>query len=1272
MSDSFPAMHWYAQKGGLPIGRGCNISSGWPSYTIELGSSWIPLHMVSSRPEHLTIVGLRSPSQDVAITRPDVLHSIDGGDNWMCLNSTGNFATRAGASIFTVTDGGEHGLCIAGGRPVMDIMEGADIITYGPASTEVWCLELPNATTTALPADPWQPSDFAPSAWYQGPSLPTPLVGASHIVIPAPDGRLYGALVGGQKARNHSCVIAHTIPDARTPDEEEARRAQGAPRWLPVRWYQHPLLAAGTEKEFRWQSRIAPLVTWLPHNRLLMVAGGHIDLNGAGGGSSLESSINGSIRGSGLQIDVDIGGYVSDSPQTDMVAVSYSAELTSDEQRGVPSQASWVPLRLPEPRQRGDPGRAYSLAAYLNPQAAQPPQPMAELLFFQSGDQTFVTPVDPFTKLDWLFVSQLRHRTYWGPRLPRSSGRGGYRRRLGNSSSGSSGEGAAQAEEDEEVTSSSSSSRSASPSPFPAFPSTVSELTKLEEYLRNGYTVAAPASKVGMQNWGRPWWPFGHILAAHPTTGQLFKGSMGMCLPPSTVSSCPANHYARCTSSPFDGQCAPCHACRPLLAPEGGQQVVGWDCESVRHPDCRPCQACPLGEVAAAPCGTTVSMDNRTANATHPLCTRADEPPFPLPPTATPIDSPGPEPTQPTVTATASTPLPRPGEGEADAIAAALGALRPEARAQAVVQTLLWLQAAMALVAISIVALSGKVLSTSGTRWGGGSSYFAAIAVVCRLFTSTIATTAIGGLMAMRLPPPVGGWFTPAAAAVLVARPVLLVVTGGLAHWCSGGGGGDGSSRGLHGPLRMLAPLAGHAGGKRSLVGMLQLVFAAALQPMLLLLLRGRPPSIFPGSGSSGASRGSQGKAAVIDGGRGGGVDGSGPVAAATEHGPGLRALRLFVVAGNHLVLSCVLAFVSSAAASSVAQLGADLSRRGLPLPPGYSYAQALSVTVLVLSCLHALDAAACLLRGRCAQPRELGAVSRGLDSQHPTGKAASATIGAVDYVQQPQPLRRSGVGKVSHPRVFATTSAAPAASPPDVPIAAGVERPVNGNNGSGGGGGGGVDNGWIANPVAWYGLQSQSHPNCLPSPQQSQLPVFSAPLVAPPSRPQQHQPTSGASAAAAAPASATWLEAAAASGDASCLLSELHHRAGTPEARRLADMRLYFRHHVELLPEAIAAAQQVPLPPRWQQLLSSLEALIQSGAPMSSIAAVQLGPVPSAGAASAMGHGARAGAAAAASISTGASLVSQRNDGGGSDSDCEVHVQAEVSEPTQCDLNGP
>lgn len=65
--------------------------------------------------------------------------------------------------------------------------------------------------------------------------------------------------------------------------------------------------------------------------------------------------------------------------------------------------------------------------------------------------------------------------------------------------------------------------------------------------------------------------------------------------------------------------------------------------------------------------------------------------------------------------------------------------------------------------------------------------------------------------------------------------------------------------------------------------------------------------------------------------------------------------------------------------------------------------------------------------------------------------------------------------------------------------------------------------------------------------------------------------------------------------GDASLvLINELWTRAATPEARRLAGMRTFFRRNPHLLAEAVAAVQQVPLPVIWRQLLSTIEAQVE------------------------------------------------------------------------------
>jgi hypothetical protein len=63
-------------------------------------------------------------------------------------------------------------------------------------------------------------------------------------------------------------------------------------------------------------------------------------------------------------------------------------------------------------------------------------------------------------------------------------------------------------------------------------------------------------------------------------------------------------------------------------------------------------------------------------------------------------------------------------------------------------------------------------------------------------------------------------------------------------------------------------------------------------------------------------------------------------------------------------------------------------------------------------------------------------------------------------------------------------------------------------------------------------------------------------------------------------------------------LISQLWASAATPEGRRLAGMRTFFRRHPGLLPAAVAAVARSPLPAVWLRLLRCLEAQLQGGGP--------------------------------------------------------------------------
>jgi hypothetical protein len=71
-------------------------------------------------------------------------------------------------------------------------------------------------------------------------------------------------------------------------------------------------------------------------------------------------------------------------------------------------------------------------------------------------------------------------------------------------------------------------------------------------------------------------------------------------------------------------------------------------------------------------------------------------------------------------------------------------------------------------------------------------------------------------------------------------------------------------------------------------------------------------------------------------------------------------------------------------------------------------------------------------------------------------------------------------------------------------------------------------------------------------------------------------------------------------------LLGDLWWRAVTPEGKRLASMRLFFRLHPQLLPAAVGAVTSDPLPPAWTALLHALEQ--REGASTVSVAIAALG----------------------------------------------------------------
>lgn len=96
-----------------------------------------------------------------------------------------------------------------------------------------------------------------------------------------------------------------------------------------------------------------------------------------------------------------------------------------------------------------------------------------------------------------------------------------------------------------------------------------------------------------------------------------------------------------------------------------------------------------------------------------------------------------------------------------------------------------------------------------------------------------------------------------------------------------------------------------------------------------------------------------------------------------------------------------------------------------------------------------------------------------------------------------------------------------------------------------------------------------------------------------------QWREADSANACAPPPVSGVGLSHGAGGGgeDIGSMLAQMRRLAATPEGRLLATMRIFFRGNPHLLPEAIQAVQQVPLPPEWRQTVGGLVAQAESHA---------------------------------------------------------------------------
>ena len=90
---------------------------------------------------------------------------------------------------------------------------------------------------------------------------------------------------------------------------------------------------------------------------------------------------------------------------------------------------------------------------------------------------------------------------------------------------------------------------------------------------------------------------FNYFLGADPTTGQILKATMRLCEKPECSTPRDQSYLSFCAFEPTDGQCNLCRTC------EVGVTYASTPCTELTNRVCTECAPCPAGMRLAIPCG---------------------------------------------------------------------------------------------------------------------------------------------------------------------------------------------------------------------------------------------------------------------------------------------------------------------------------------------------------------------------------------------------------------------------------------------------------------------------------------------------------------------------------------------------------------------------------------------------------------------------------------------------------------------------------------------
>lgn len=745
-------------------------------------------------------------------------------------------------------------------------------------------------------------------------------------------------------------------------------------------------------------------------------------------------------------------------------------------------------------------------------------------------------------------------------------------------------------------------------------------------------TVIGPAALYSLVQWDSQ--PLRYVLAASRVTNQLFLGTLTPC---QLRTDCADGFFpSQCRSSPWDSVCERCNYCDNERLP--GSQ--GWPCVTVAHPRCAACVPCEGPLELLLPCGWPQSP-----NRTHDICRgpsgnggpeTGDGSSGGYQPTSEPAASPEPE-------GGRLTNAPGASAGEDDLVGPVgsrgakrggfVAAVSIAGGGAACALGALWaLAAAAARAAQAKRAAGSAVLSSAGATGVAASALGASVCLrsaaasptrasrwLARVSGSLLATLALlalatAGVVKAGMPEAIG-WLHAIRAALVLGTLVYVRLPGrasvrgggGSSSSSSGGSGGahrhgeDDSGEGpslpeqrrAQGALRpVLAWGASVAGGGGRAYGSdagfsspssasvplwaqaAVVASAAALRPSVLLLL-----GTLPSAGEGGSSGAAGGQGSSVTGGR---------WSLASRMRP--RTVRLLITAHAVLVdlpLALIPAIVASGYARPVISAGGD-GARGDRYSLGLSLlALALQVALLVdtvVSALadraagarHARLAAAAAFAGKPA-PGPALLVQSSQQRESPEGDAAGSSGGGAGKPARPGDgaimTRSPLVQRV--PSAHGGLSLGPATTGP---LAAGSPAPAPPLPASSNGA---LRSARAAVAVAPTGAGAGGADSAVAAAVAGEAKVQ-------PGQQEAQQVDAGA----VEPA-----ETATGGGGSGCamertyaLLALLTTRARTSEGRRLAGMKLFFRTHPRLLPEAVSAVALVPLPQPWRRLLCGLE----------------------------------------------------------------------------------